>query len=334
LRTLFGHAPPRRLLERERHRRALGTLVAMNAPVALASTHVGLVGYGEVGQIFAAALVAAGAASVGAWDPLFARPDSGPGLRQRAAANGVVARSGIADLLAHSRWLFCAVTADQTAAVAREAAPSLAAGTVFVDLNSASPKTKTDCAALIGGAGGRYVEAAVMTSVPPHGLAVPMLLGGPHAAAVAPTLRAWGLDATPVSPQWGIASAIKMCRSVIVKGMEALVIESFTAARAFGVEEPVIASLQETFPGIDWNAQADYFFERVIRHGRRRAQEMVEAAATMAETGIGATMATAIAQRQGWVAELARRDAFGAGPSGWRARADAARAAMTTGEAQ
>jgi 3-hydroxyisobutyrate dehydrogenase len=125
-----------------------------------------------------------------------------------------------------------------------------------------------------------------------------------------------------------VASAIKMCRSVIIKGLEALVVESFTAARAHGVEDEVLASLQESFPGLDWERQGNYFFERVIQHGRRRAEEMREAAATMQETGIGAHMAAASAERQAWMSELALRGVF-SGPGGaWRARADAALAAL------
>ena len=116
-----------------------------------------------------------------------------------------------------------------------------------------------------------------------------------------------------------------MCRSVIVKGMEAIVIESFVAARRFGVENEVLASLAETFPGLDWERNGSYFFSRVIRHGQRRAEEMREAAATMREVGLEPIMASAIADRQAWVADLAQCGTFADAPSAtdWRECADA-----------
>src|SRR5690606_19758 len=135
---------------------------------------------------------------------------------------------------------------------AEEAARSLQPGALFLDLNSASPGTKQKAAALVDASGAHYVEAGVMTSVPPYGIKVPMLLGGARAAELAQLLNAWGLDAKAVSDQLGVASAIKMCRSVMIKGLEALVIESYSTARAYGVEDHVLPTLQETFPGIDW----------------------------------------------------------------------------------
>jgi 3-hydroxyisobutyrate dehydrogenase-like beta-hydroxyacid dehydrogenase len=288
---------------------------------SLPATSVGLIGYGEVGKIFTAALHAKGAKAVSAWDRLFS-----DGERRTEA--GIQGCGSLADLLTRCDVVFSAVTASQTLAVAREAAAQLKPGTVYIDLNSASPQTKRDGAAAIEAAGGRYVEAAVMSSVPPYGLRVPMLLGGPHAQALATVLCDWGLDAKAASTELGTASAIKMCRSVVIKGLEAIAVESFTAARAYGVEDEVIASLQETMPGINWDKQGSYFFERVIQHGQRRSEEMVESAATMADAGIGGSMAAAASQRQAWTAALARQGVFGASADGWRARADEILAAV------
>jgi 3-hydroxyisobutyrate dehydrogenase-like beta-hydroxyacid dehydrogenase len=220
--------------------------------------------------------------------------------------------------------IFSAVTAAQT----RAAAESLCARPLddawVVDLNSAAPNTKIECAARVAGAGGRYVEAAVMTSVPPHGIRVPMLLGGAHAAAGEKVLRELGFVATTVSAELGIASAIKLCRSVIIKGLESLVVESFTAARAFGVEQQVLASLQETYPQFDWEKQGDYLFSRVIEHGKRRAEEMRASAEMIDASGVGGVMGGAAATRQSGVAAEREAGAF-EDPTTlkpWRERAD------------
>ena len=230
-----------------------------------------------------------------------------------------------AALAAGADLIVSAVTASQAVPVAQACAPSIRAGAWYLDFNSASPGAKRRAAQIVDGAGGRYVEGAVMTSIPPYRIRVPLLLGGAHAAALAPLLDALGFDARVASAQLGVASATKMCRSVMIKGLEAMVIESFTAARAYGVEDALLASLAETFPGIDWESQGSYFFQRVIQHGRRRAEEMREVAQTVRDVGLEPWSAAGTAERQAWMADLADAGLFGDkdAPRGdWRVEAD------------
>jgi 3-hydroxyisobutyrate dehydrogenase-like beta-hydroxyacid dehydrogenase len=166
------------------------------------------------------------------------------------------------------------------------------------------------CAKLIEAHAAHYIEAGVMTSVPPYGIKVPMLLGGVKAEAIAAVLQVWGMDAKAISIEIGKASAIKMSRSIMIKGLEALVIESLTNARKYGVENEVIATLEETFPDIDWHKQAAYFYSRVVQHGKRRAEEMREAANTVLDTGIEPIMASAVAAKQQVIADLAAGGAY------------------------
>src|SRR5204862_6498164 len=207
--------------------------------------------------------------------------------------------------------------------------PALQAASFFLDFNSASPGAKVAASEHVARGGARYVEAAVMAAVPPHRIKVPLLLGGPHATALLPILNELGLVASVASTRLGVASATKMCRSVMIKGLEAMVIESFTAARHHGVEDAVIASLRETFPAIDWEKQAAYFFQRVIEHGRRRSEEVREVAETVREAGLTPWSAQGTAQRQAFIADLADEGLFGAKGSAtfarnadWRVEAD------------
>lgn len=270
---------------------------------------LGLVGYGEVGKIFAAGLKAQ-VSTVSAWDLKFDAPLTRDEQRGHAERAAVRACDSMAQLCQSADLVISAVTASNTLAVAQAAAAHMQPGAVFLDLNSASPGTKQQAAALIDGAGAHYVEAGVMTSVPPYGIRVPMLLGGARAVELAEVLALWGMNAKPVSRELGVASAIKMCRSVMIKGLEALVIESYATARAYGVEDHVLPTLQETFPSIDWTQQGAYFFSRVVQHGQRRAEEMREAANTVREAGFDPFMASAIADKQQWVADLARAGVF------------------------
>ena len=299
----------------------------MSAPEA-SRLRVGVLGWGEVGGIFSAALCQK-VAWVGAWDAKLADPHHRERLTSRQSVKGVAVCAGVRDLCEHADLVISAVTASNTLAVARELALHLRPHTWVLDLNSASPGTKLAAERSIHGAGGRYVEAGVMTSVPPHGVTVPMLLGGPHASDLQPLLSALGMRTEVASERLGVASATKMCRSVMIKGLEALVIESYTAARHYGVEDAMIATLQETFPGIDWSGQGAYFFSRVAQHGRRRAEEMREVANTVREAGFEPFMASAIAAKDDWMADQATTGAFGtlAQAAPWQGFADALLAA-------
>jgi 3-hydroxyisobutyrate dehydrogenase-like beta-hydroxyacid dehydrogenase len=291
------------------------------------AVRVALIGYGEVGRILAEDLCPQGH-DVVAFDIAF---DSARGhaMREHAGRFGVQLGDSHAGAVLEAELVVSAVTANQTLAVAEACADALPAGCFFLDFNSASPGAKIAASERIAAGGGRYVEAAVMTSVPPHRIRVPLLLGGPHASEIEPMLRALGFAASVASPTLGVASATKMCRSVMVKGLEALLIESLTAARHYGVEDAVVASLVETFPGIEWEQQAAYCFQRVIEHGRRRSEEMREVAVTVGDTGLDPWAATAIAERQAWVADLADAGLFGergsdgfARSADWRTEAD------------
>lgn len=299
---------------------------------------IALIGYGEVGRILAEDLRAQQHA-VAAYDLKIG--GEGAALREHAASRGVALAASHAAAVRGARLVVSAVTASQAVPVAEACAGAIDAGAFFLDFNSASPGAKRRAAQIVDAAGGRYVEGAVMTSVPPYRIKVPLLLGGPHAVALKPLLDDLGFAAKVASEQLGVASATKMCRSVMIKGLEAMVIESFTAARHHGVEDAVIASLHETFPGIDWEKQAAYFFQRVIEHGRRRSEEVREVAATVRESGLEPWSAAGTADRQAWVADLADAGLFGprgapgfARSADWRIEADrllaAAKAASET----
>ncbi len=289
--------------------------------------HIGLVGYGEVGRILAEDLRKQGI-RVSAHDLKLAS-EAGSPLRQHAAEQGVSLFESHADLAGEVDFIISAVTASQAVPVAEACAPAIRPSAYFLDFNSASPGAKIRAADIVKRNGGRYVEGAVMTSIPPYRIKVPLLLGGPEAASLMPLINALGFDSKVASDKLGVASATKMCRSVMIKGLEAMVIESFTTARAYGVEDAVIASLHETFPGIDWEKQGAYFFQRVIEHGRRRSEEVREVAQTVREAGLTPWSANGTAERQAWVADLADAGLFGpkgapefARSADWRTEAD------------
>lgn len=285
---------------------------------------VALVGYGEVGRIFGAALAKGTDRSVKAFDIKAADPKWSQEAGARAAQDGVMlcedARAAVGD----AQVVVCAVTAARTGEATNSIAQACARGALVLDVNSASPGVKCECAAKIEAAGARYVEAAILNAVPPQGIRVPMLLGGLQAEAALPVLQALGFNASVGSPNLGTVAALKLCRSVMMKGIEGLMVESLLAARRYGVEREVLATLEQSYPGLDWGKQPTYCWTRVMEHGARRAEEMRESAATVREAGIEPRMASATAELQGWFAALRADGAFDGLPkdASWQDMAD------------
>jgi 3-hydroxyisobutyrate dehydrogenase-like beta-hydroxyacid dehydrogenase len=247
----------------------------------LSAPRVALVGFGEAGESFVRSQGWRGEAR--GWDVLLER-------RAAMAASGVETADTAAKALGDRAFLLSLVTADAALAAAREYAPLLPEGALWCDMNSVAPGTKREAAAAIEAAGGRYVDVAVMAPVD-KGLAVPLLISGPHALAAQPLLEALGFSNTRVvGDEVGRASAIKMIRSVMVKGLEALSWECAAAAHAAGVFDEVMASLDASEKAIGWAERVAYNRERMETHGARRAAEMEESAKTLQGLGVEPVM--------------------------------------------
>jgi 3-hydroxyisobutyrate dehydrogenase-like beta-hydroxyacid dehydrogenase len=287
---------------------------------------VAIIGFGEAGGIFAEDLAAQGM-NVSVFDILFNSKRRRQPMLKKARACGVTAARSLKDCLHQAELVISAVTASSALEVAKEAGPILSEGQLFLDINSVSPETKRKAARNIERRRARFIEAAVMSAVPKQRLQVPMLLGGPHAFETAEYLQKIGMNAKPFSDQLGVASAVKMCRSVVIKGLEALAIESLFAARMYGAEDKVIESLAASFPGMGWEDHLpDYLISRVAEHGHRRAVEMREVAQTLKHVGIKPVMALATAQcQEQLIGKMAkRRLAFDSAKRfSWRSLSDA-----------
>ncbi len=262
-----------------------------------------LLGFGEVGQTLAADFRVAGITRLSAFDVLFEDPDSACTHAARAADVQVSANP--AEAARDADLIISAVTAAQDLSAARSIVGALERDSYFLDVNSVSPGVKAQVADLIESGGARYVEAAIMSPISPKRVGSPMLFGGRHAEAFLPLARTLGFTGAQFfSDQVGRASAAKMCRSVMIKGIESLLSESLLAARHYGVEATVIDSLRNLFPGADWSTLARYMISRSLLHGRRRAEEMREVARTVGEAGLQPHMSAASAQRQDWAASF------------------------------
>jgi 3-hydroxyisobutyrate dehydrogenase-like beta-hydroxyacid dehydrogenase len=265
--------------------------------------NVCLVGFGEAGAAFAGA--DGWQARARAYDKLTDDPATRAPKEDDYRRAGVEGCADPAEALAQAELILSLVTADQSLAAAADAAQHVKPGALFCDMNSVAPATKAAAAVQVERGGARYVDVAIMSPVYPGQLNVPLLVSGPHADAGAEALRAIGFTNVRVVPgDVGRASSIKMIRSVVVKGLEALTTECVLAADAAGVLDEVIASLDASWPGTDWGAKADYNLERMMAHGLRRAAEMSESTRTLLGLGISPMMTEGTVNWQQGIGEL------------------------------
>jgi 3-hydroxyisobutyrate dehydrogenase-like beta-hydroxyacid dehydrogenase len=267
---------------------------------------ISFIGFGEAGQAIASGLREGGIEQIAAWDILF--PNSA-GAKLKAAAEkfGVRAAKSAADAVAETDVIISAVTAASSLEAARAVEPHLKNTPYYLDINSVSPGRKQDTEKLLGGKA-RYVDVAVIAPIHPRRHQTPLLTAGPHADAVGPLLDELEMKFSIVPGGTGKAAAIKMIRSVMIKGMEALTLECFLAASRADLLEEVTSSLKNNYPTLDWTKIADYNIERMASHGERRAAEMEESSVTLRELGMEPLMVDATVKRQREMGMLGKND--------------------------
>jgi 3-hydroxyisobutyrate dehydrogenase-like beta-hydroxyacid dehydrogenase len=268
---------------------------------------ISFIGFGEAGQAIASGLRDAGIERIAAWDILFPDPAGAP-LKTAGKSIGVRVASSAGDAVRETDMVISAVTAASSVDAARSVAPHLTGNPYYLDINSVSPGRKQETAKLLGERA-RYVDVAVIAAIHPARHRTPLLISGSHAEKISPLLRELDMQLSVVSPEIGSAAAIKMIRSVMIKGIEALTLECFLAASRAGVLEEVTASLKNNYPTLDWTKIADYNLERMASHGERRAAEMEESAATLRELGLDPLMVNSTVKRQREMGAIGKREA-------------------------
>lgn len=266
------------------------------------------IGFGEAGQAIAAGLRDTGVETIAAWDIMFMMPE---GERLKAAGDRIGARlaASAADAVHGSDIIISAVTAASSLEAARSVEPHLDGNPYFLDINSVSPGRKKETEKLLGSKA-RYVDVAILAPIHPARHQTPLLLAGPHAQTVMPLLiDELEMRGAIAGDEVGAAAALKMIRSVMIKGIEALTLECFLAAKRAGIVDEVATSLKNNYPTLDWNRVIEYNLERMASHGVRRADEMDQVAETLRELGIDPLMATATSTRQREMGEIGKQPA-------------------------
>jgi 3-hydroxyisobutyrate dehydrogenase-like beta-hydroxyacid dehydrogenase len=273
------------------------------------------IGFGEAGSTVSQTLRAAGVERIATYDILFDDPVAGRPLRDRAATLGVKACDTPAGAIDGADIVFSTVVCKSSLPAAEVAAKHLKPQQYYVDFNSISPGLKRKVAAAIAPSGARFVEASVMSNVPGHGHRVPMLLGGASAQDFMALIAPLDFNVTFVQQEIGLASATKMVRSIMMKGMEALYLECMRAASHFGIEQDVLDSVDESIAGRNWTQNCDRVMPRTVIHAKRRADEMSQVAETLREIGIDPLMAEATERSLRWCSTLGLKEVYADGPA-------------------
>ena len=257
--------------------------------------HIAFIGFGEAGRNFSAGLREVNPdLAITGYDIRFPLE---PALRDKAKALNVTPVNAVDASIAEPDMVMSFVVAKASVEVAEASAAVMRDGQFYVDCNSTSPQMKKKVEAAFTGSPARMVDSAVMSGLPGNRHQVPMNFAGPGADEAADMLNALGCVSTAMGEVVGAASALKMMRSVMMKGIDALLLECIEGARHYGAAEAALASMADAYPGTDWVARAPKSLSRASEHAVRRASEMREVAETLRAVGVEPMMAEATSRR-------------------------------------
>lgn len=265
---------------------------------------IGFIGFGEAAFAMSSGLLEEKKiTSIFAYDINSDHPLYGAMIRERAAALGIPLTDSLKELCENTTHLFCTASAKVAEMIAENIQPFLHTDHCYIDMNAASPMTMERVAARIAETGASFIDAAVMDTVPLKKHKVPIYVSGSKALGFAEEANGWGMNVTFIGETPGSSSAIKMFRSIFMKGVSALLLETLHASRIYGVEETVLASLNESITARPLQETADLLLPRTAIHAERRVAEMREVMATLGMLGIDATMSEAVAAKLQWLAD-------------------------------
>ncbi|WP_371371078.1 DUF1932 domain-containing protein [Sporomusa aerivorans] len=270
-----------------------------------------LIGFGEAAYNIASGLKAEGLTDIGAYDINAENPALNGLIQKRAAEVGVILFNSLESAYQAGDFIASLTSANVAYTVAESIIPYLKAGQVYVDMNSAAPTVKADIAKIPHVDGVAFCDAAVMGTVPGNRHKVPMILAGDGAEKFETVFAQYGMNLTVLDAEAGGASAIKMFKSVIMKGIPQLMFESFEAAQKYGVLDTLVGSLSGSLNGKMVEQLADTFIARTMIHASRRSAEMQDVVTTLESLGVDAAMSRATVKKLNQLAEKNWADKLG-----------------------
>lgn len=272
---------------------------------------IGFIGFGEAARVFSQHLSAAQPRTIRVYCAgRTNRPPYSDAFRADVAAAGASPVDRLADLCAACDVVVSAVVVAHALEVAQAAAAALRPGALYVDISASTPSRKRLMAAAVEGSGALYVDANLMGSVSIYGPTVLLYSSGSGAARFADLFRPMGLAIEVATDRAGDAALVKMLRSVVTKGIEALVVEALTIATLEGVREEVMEGLFESMDRTKFSDFTRMCVLTDVLHAERRADEMDDIAADIRSMVLEPIMTAATARRLRASAAFGLREAF------------------------
>ncbi len=272
---------------------------------------LGFIGFGGAGYGLAKGLLGAGLEEVHCFDRLQETHPYADVIRRHAEEIGARQAKSLVVLLSRAETVISCVTGAMAVSVARDASPNLGPGHLFIDVNTASPKVKEVAAGIVEKTGAAFVDAALMGAIPTFLHRVPVLASGGGACRFLESLQPYGMNITVIGATPGQASAIKMFRSIFMKGLLSLFLETLTATHRYGIDDRVLGSIAESLDGTPFLETARVQMTKGAVNAERMAHEMDEVIATLEELGVPAGMSKAAREKLLWCAGFGLRERFG-----------------------
>ena len=259
--------------------------------------NIGFIGYGEAAFNISLGLGQEGLSGIRATDAMMDHPVMGVQVHDRAKQAGVALVSSAAEVAQWADVLFAAVLSSFTLDVCREVKDCLRPGQLYIDVSASTPATKEAIWDLIGGTGVLFVDAAMLGSLPKDKHQVPITASGNGASKFQEVMAPHGMKITLAGEKAGAASAIKLVRSIFMKGIASLMIEMLQAADAYGVSDEVVSSISKSMDGIPFTSHLDRLVTGSALHCTRRAAELKGSIAMLSEAELSPEMTTAAKHR-------------------------------------
>jgi 3-hydroxyisobutyrate dehydrogenase-like beta-hydroxyacid dehydrogenase len=272
---------------------------------------LGFIGFGGAGYGLATGLRQAGLPEILFYDRMQQTPPFAEVIRRHAEEIDASPSKGMEELLSRVEIVISCVTGAMAVSVAEEAAPFLRTGHIYADVNTAAPRVKEQVAGIVEPTGAGFVDAAMMGAIPTFLHRVPILASGGGAERFRLAMHPYGMNIRVIGPKPGQASAIKMFRSIFMKGLLALFIEMLTATHRYGVDELVLGSIAESLDGVPFLETARLQMTKGVVNAERMAHEMEEVIATLEGMNLPAGMSRAAIEKLLWCAGFGLRERYG-----------------------
>ena len=280
---------------------------------------LGFIGFGEVGFEMAMGFKSEGLDRVLAYDVMQGDSVYGPLIRERVQNSGVALISSPEEVIKNVDVIIVAVPGSKTLQTAKDIVGFFDEHKLYVDVSASAPETKRAVWETVKTSGAKFVDAAMLGSLPQYKHKVPTLISGNGSDELLRLMTPYGMALDKANDNPGDATAIKLVRSIVMKGLPALLMEALEAASAMKIEEVVLKSLAETMNSCTFEVTMNRLVTGTAVHAERRGQEMVNVIEMLNTLNIKPTMSQATFERHKWLAGKNLKEKFGGKtPKSWQ----------------